>query len=317
MDIYLRPKDSGDEWFRFPLMPDKISISTAASVVTLTVINVGEIRIPRGNQLTSYAWQGTLPGEHMSDASFVFDWQPPQTIIQRLREWQETGTTLNLMVTELSINADVFIQTLQYEYFGMGDCTYNISLSVRKELSIGVVSQPLLPEDTGSDLPTAQPVEGSNGSTSGSTKKGQVTGGSVYYRKGPGMSYKAYGTYHKGDKLNLISKSGNWWKFECDKVKDGFAWMHAKYIKVTGTATTESEAQKTLKKVNQKAGKKGNVYTVKESDTLYTIAKAQLGDGTRYEEIYTMNKSAIDTMNKGKEVSKYTIYVGLRLKLPS
>ena len=316
MDIFLRPKDTDDEWFRFPLMPDSISISTAASVVTVTIINVGEIRVPRGNQLTSYAWQGTLPGEHMSDASFVFDWQPPQTIIQRLREWQETGTTLNLLVTELSINADVFIQTLQYEYHGAGDCDYNISLSVRKELSIAVVSKPTLPEDDGSSLPGAQNVDGANGNSSGTTKTGKVTGGSVYYRKGPGMSYKAYGTYHKGDKLNLISKSGNWWKFECSKVKEGFAWMHAKYIKVTGAAA-ETEAQKTLKKVNQKTGKKGNTYTVKENDTLYTIAKAQLGDGTRYEEIYTMNQSAIDTMNKGKEVSKYTIYVGLILKLPS
>lgn len=312
MDIFLRPKDSGDEWFRFPLMPDRISVSTAAAVVTVTVINTGEIRIPRGNQLTSYAWQGALPGEHMSDASFVFDWQPPQTIIQRLREWQETGTTLNLMVTELSINADVFIQTLQYEYHGAGDCDYNISLSVRKELTVSVVPKPLLPEDTPEALGTGD----GSGAASGATQTGEVTGGSVYYRKGPGMSYSAYGTYHKGDKLSLISKSGNWWKFVCDKVKDGFAWMSAKYIKVTGNIA-DTETQKTLKQVNKTTGSGKNTYTVKEKDTLYTIAKAQLGDGTRYEEIYKMNQSAIDTMNKDKEVSKYTIYVGLILKLPS
>lgn len=315
MDIYLRPKDGSSDWFRFPLMPDRISISTAASVVTLTVINLGEIRIPRGNQLTSYAWNGVLPGEHMSDASFVFDWQAPQTIIQRLREWQSSGTTLTLMVTELSINEDVFIQTLDYEYYGMGDCAYNISLSVRRELVVSVVPKPLLPEDT----PVAQGVPDAKPKT---VQVGQVTGGSVYYRKGPGTSYKAYGTYHKGDKLNLISKSGNWWKFECNKkgVENNVAWMSGKYIKVVSTTTTntaEVELANTLKTVNKATGTKGNTYTVKAGDTLYTIAKSQLGDGTRYTELYSMNQSAIDTMNKGKDVNRYTIYVGLILKLPT
>lgn len=62
---------------------------------------------------------------------------------------------------------------------------------------------------------------------------------------------------------------------------------------------------------------RANTYTVKNGDTLYTIALAQLGDGMRYDEIYQMNRAAIDALNKGREVIKYTVYPGLILKLPS
>ena len=41
-----------------------------------------------------------------------------------------------------------------------------------------------------------------------------------------------------------------------------------------------------------------------------------LGDGNRWYEIYNMNKAAIDEVNKGKIISKYTIYAGMVLKLP-
>ena len=60
-----------------------------------------------------------------------------------------------------------------------------------------------------------------------------------------------------------------------------------------------------------------NTYTVKTGDTLYSIAKFQLGRGTRYAELYKINKAAIDAQNKGKGVFKYTIYTGMKLKLPS
>lgn len=42
-----------------------------------------------------------------------------------------------------------------------------------------------------------------------------------------------------------------------------------------------------------------------------------LGDGSRWMEIYELNKTAIDKANAGKTVSKYTVYSGASLKLPS
>ena len=51
-------------------------------------------------------------------------------------------------------------------------------------------------------------------------------------------------------------------------------------------------------------------HTVVLGDTLYSIAKKYLGSGEKWETIYNLNKEMIDAANKGKAVSKDTIYVG-------
>lgn len=61
----------------------------------------------------------------------------------------------------------------------------------------------------------------------------------------------------------------------------------------------------------------GKTYTVKPGDSLWSICKTQLGDGSkqRYEKVYQLNKEMIDARNKGKDVYKYTIYSGQVLRL--
>jgi LysM repeat protein len=57
--------------------------------------------------------------------------------------------------------------------------------------------------------------------------------------------------------------------------------------------------------------------TVAKGDSLWAIAQRHLGDGSRYPEIYELNKEAIDGENKGTGNTKYTIYPGQTLALPS
>ncbi|AXU49861.1 LysM peptidoglycan-binding domain-containing protein [Clostridioides difficile] len=56
-------------------------------------------------------------------------------------------------------------------------------------------------------------------------------------------------------------------------------------------------------------------YTVKAGDSLWSICQKQLGNGSLYEKVYELNKSMMDKANKGKNLSKYTIYKGQVLKL--
>ena len=49
-------------------------------------------------------------------------------------------------------------------------------------------------------------------------------------------------------------------------------------------------------------------HTVVAGDCLWAIAKKYYGNGARYPEIYTANKSTIDGKNKGTGNPKYTIY---------
>ena len=57
------------------------------------------------------------------------------------------------------------------------------------------------------------------------------------------------------------------------------------------------------------AAKPGNVYVVKEGDSLWKIAATQLGDGNRYKEIVKANSSILS--------SEDDIAIGMQLKMPA
>ncbi|MFL8437557.1 LysM peptidoglycan-binding domain-containing protein [Clostridioides difficile] len=60
---------------------------------------------------------------------------------------------------------------------------------------------------------------------------------------------------------------------------------------------------------------KTKTYTVKAGDSLWSICQKQLGNGSLYKKVNELNKSMMDKANKGKNLSKYTIYKGQVLKL--
>ena len=60
-----------------------------------------------------------------------------------------------------------------------------------------------------------------------------------------------------------------------------------------------------------------STYAAISGDSLWAIAQKQLGDGNRYNEIYELNKAAIDAKNSGTGNTKYTIYPGQVLTIPS
>lgn len=70
----------------------------------------------------------------------------------------------------------------------------------------------------------------------------------------------------------------------------------------TKVATVSSQATRTDNRVQEKT------YTVKHGDCLWNIAKALLGSGSRYTEIYNLNKDKIKNPN--------LIYAGQVLRIP-
>lgn len=73
-------------------------------------------------------------------------------------------------------------------------------------------------------------------------------------------------------------------------------------VSSTGTATVSSGSTRTDNRVQAKT------YTVKPGDCLYNISKSTLGDGGRYNEIYSLNKDKLKNPN--------LIYPGQVLQLP-
>ncbi len=338
MDFYLTNLTSGVR-LRIPILPDRLSVKTGAMTVALNIIKTGEVKIPRGSMLTGYSWNSTFPGEAMRHMSFVYDWQAPEKIIPLLKDWMEKGDTLRFMVTDLSINTDVFIETFTYEYYGgMGDVSYTLTLTTRRELLITTVpAQTTVPNTSSS---------GSSSLGSGSTVYGTVrlsnTGSYLNVRQKASTGSKSIGRLNHGARIKILEKSGNWYIIPWSGGTDGKAYVYASYVVLDTQASSSGGGSGSSGSSGGSSGGKGgssgssgskrgstsssgsskttasnSTYKVKSGDSLYSIAKAMLGDGSRWMEIYELNKAAIDKANAGKTVSKYTVYSGATLKMPS
>lgn len=301
MDFYLTNRVSGVR-LRFPLLPDRLNVKTGALSVALNIIKTGEIKIPRGTSLTGYSWSSMLPGESMRDTSFVFDWQHPQRIIDLLRYWEENGDTLRFMVTELSLNTDVFIESFSYEYYGLDSVKYTINLATRRNVVISTVPyQPIVNSDSG------------NKTTGTVTLKNESSYLNV--RQKASSSSKSIGKLKHGERVEILRKSGNWYVIPYSDGIDGKAYVYVSYVTVDQHTSSASNGAKTAFEEPANSAK-SSTYSVKNGDSLYSIAKRSLGSGSRYMEIYNLNRKAIDAKNYGKTISKYTIYEGQVLKLP-
>lgn len=99
-------------------------------------------------------------------------------------------------------------------------------------------------------------------------------------RKGQGMNYAVTGKY-TGKGVFTITEVKNGW----GKLKSGAGWIYLEnpsYCTVNG----KTAANKT--------------YTVKNGDSLWTIAAKQLGNGSRYKEIKSLNGLTSDTIHAGQ-----------------
>lgn len=96
----------------------------------------------------------------------------------------------------------------------------------------------------------------------------------------------------------------------------------AKKLVIKKTKSSLGKKKKATKKKTRKTTKSpAKTYTVKEGDGLYSIARKQLGDGSKWISIYTLNKKVIEATAKihGRKSSSngLCIYAGTKLKLPS
>lgn len=84
-----------------------------------------------------------------------------------------------------------------------------------------------------------------------------------------------------------------------------------KIVLSSGKATVEKN------RTSDKDTSTAKTHTVVKGDCLWAIAKKYYGDGSKYTKIYKANQELIDKRNKGKVLSKYTIYSGQKLTIPS
>jgi len=143
MDIYLTEIATGAR-LALSMLPEKAKQKGDTAFQVYDIINVGEVRIPRGTNLLTFSWSGTLPGKSRRNASYVKSqyWQSPEEIVNTWERWRKEGTKIRLMVTETTINHDVYLDSYTAEPTGgNGDYEYSISFIEAKPIEVYTVNE--------------------------------------------------------------------------------------------------------------------------------------------------------------------------------
>lgn len=126
------------------LVPDTIKVKEGARFQSYNIIEKGEVKTPKGEDLTEVSWEGVFPGSSRKSYPFVksFYWESPKEIVNRISSWKTNGVKLNLLVTQTPINIDVFVRDFSYSFSGgHGDASYSISFIAVKDLIIKTVEE--------------------------------------------------------------------------------------------------------------------------------------------------------------------------------
>ncbi len=96
-------------------------------------------------------------------------------------------------------------------------------------------------------------------------------------------------------------------------------WGAKKLVIKKSKKSANGKTKKTaIKKKTRKTKETPGSYIVKKGDTLLNIARKQLGDGSKWRDIYDLNKNAIQKTAKQREKAGggHWIFPGMKLKLP-
>lgn len=141
--IYLTNIET-DEKVELCMTPEEIKVRTSTHFRSFNIVERGEVKLPKGEQLMQVSWSGILPGAGMLLYPFVTHaaWEDPHEIIKVFERWREDGAKLKLLITQTPINLDVYLKSLSYEASGgMGDYKYSIDLIAAKDLQILTVAE--------------------------------------------------------------------------------------------------------------------------------------------------------------------------------
>jgi len=138
MNIYLTDLETGNR-LRFPMLPQKINVQAGAIFQSYTILGAGDVKLPFGEQLTGFSWDGILPGKARRKTPFVTQWKDPKSIQKLWNGYKTKKKKLRLLITGTPVNMDVYLEDYSIDYqHGYGDYAYRISLVQAKNIEVKV-----------------------------------------------------------------------------------------------------------------------------------------------------------------------------------
>ena len=122
------------------MLPKEIKFRIANRFYNYGIIDVGEVRVPSGQELEVINWQGMFPGKAREFEPYVREWKDPRELymwVFNKKAVPGESKKLRLLVTETPINIDVYLDNFDGTFSGgYGDYTYQINFIQAKDLKI-------------------------------------------------------------------------------------------------------------------------------------------------------------------------------------
>lgn len=137
VDIYIT-EIAKKKTIRLPMLPEEIDVSTGTSTTTYSVLDLGDVGVPKGETLEEITWDGTFPGTPRKGAPYLRGWMDPAALVAQFNAWRSSRATLRVLVTGTPINEQVYVNTFQPKYSGgYGDISYSLSLYKDIDIVLG------------------------------------------------------------------------------------------------------------------------------------------------------------------------------------
>jgi len=109
MDFYLTDIKTNNR-IHLPVNPTLVPVPGRAIMQEYNFMDKGTRVFPNGNEVEEITLEGFLPHKSLRNMSYVKSWRSPTELVKELDKHRTSGQKLKLLITETSVNMDVYIR---------------------------------------------------------------------------------------------------------------------------------------------------------------------------------------------------------------
>lgn len=109
VDIYLKDKGS---IFRFPVLPEEVSVRKEKLLDTFTILEIGEVDKPVGEKVEEIQFGSFFP-EYFDTYCNYADFPPPLECVRQINDWFQAEEPIRMVITGFDINCMVLIASFE------------------------------------------------------------------------------------------------------------------------------------------------------------------------------------------------------------
>lgn len=305
-----------------PVTPSKLNIKVANKNSTMVLINDGEINVLKKAGLTEVSFTALLPQTKYPFAVYKNGFQKADAFLDQLEAMKVSQKPFQFIVSRRFpqgnklFDTNLKVSLEDYKIIEDADNGFDVNVEIKLKQYRDYQTKTVAITIKQASAPTQKTSSG-GGSSGGGTSSAaikigdmvKINQGAKYYTGQTVPAWVMKGTY----KVYYIGVQPD--RVVVDKTGINSPFHAADLTVVTSATASVSSTRSTSSAPTYKS------YTIKSGDTLWGIAKSKLGNGSRYTEIYNLNKTVTENAAKAHGYASSSngnrIWAGTVLQMPN